>query len=73
MVRNALRLHEQPKLTFRPRTFRMDALKILIGKIPSNPLWAEMLAARQRHNRQRAASGATKTSAEGGEGQESGE
>ena len=36
--------------------YRMKALGSLIGKVPSNPLWAELLAARQRHVKARSAS-----------------
>lgn len=35
---------------------RMKALGSLIGKVPSNPLWAELLSARQRHLKARSAS-----------------
>ena len=31
-----------------PLISRLQTLRGLVGKIPSNPLWAEMLAARQR-------------------------
>jgi hypothetical protein len=34
----------------------MKALGALIGKVPSNPLWAELLAARQRQLKARSAS-----------------
>lgn len=34
----------------------MKALGSLIGKVPSNPLWAELLAARQRQLKARSAS-----------------
>lgn len=37
----------------------MKALGSLIGKVPSNPLWAELLAARQRHLKAKSASRAS--------------
>ena len=34
---------------------RLNTLRGLVGKIPSNPLWAEMLARKQQEARERAA------------------
>ncbi|KAJ9121540.1 hypothetical protein QFC22_002158 [Naganishia vaughanmartiniae] len=45
----------------------MKALGSLIGKVPSNPLWAELLAARQRHVKARSASKANLAAVAAGE------
>lgn len=33
---------------------RMDTLRGLVGRIPSNPLWAEVLSQKQREAREKA-------------------
>ncbi|KAJ9095988.1 hypothetical protein QFC21_005351 [Naganishia friedmannii] len=45
----------------------MKALGSLIGKVPSNPLWAELLAVRQRHVKARSASKANLAAVAAGE------
>lgn len=53
------------------RCNRMKALGSLIGKVPSNPLWAELLAARQRQLKARSVSKMSlSVAAKGGDGEE---